>query len=264
MARGVRQGCPARGFLFTISFDPILRWTIGTISPRNDDVPGFLHPEARYDPQPAKFLSAMIGPDGRQHVGLLHGASVDWLAPKLLRPSGALSHSWWVSRPMRSHFWGVSGPGPCSRSRLVLKKTINTKDLSLGIDISGINMISKAARFRVVSRSGILAVGVSMIDEAWNSQLALLHVLGHEGHAQWIDVSMSASVHSACRLVMALQRSFLNTKNSQPRWPFHAIKHAHSILRKNKPTCLLKRRLASFWTPASQETHKAPFSPSFT
>ena len=26
MARGVRQGCPANGFLFAMAFDPIFRW----------------------------------------------------------------------------------------------------------------------------------------------------------------------------------------------------------------------------------------------
>ena len=26
MARGVRQGCPASGFLFAMAFDPIFRW----------------------------------------------------------------------------------------------------------------------------------------------------------------------------------------------------------------------------------------------
>ena len=28
MARGVRQGCPARGFLFVMAFDPIFRWLL--------------------------------------------------------------------------------------------------------------------------------------------------------------------------------------------------------------------------------------------
>ena len=59
-------------------------------------------------------------------------------------------------------------------------------DLGLGIDISGISMISKAARFRVASRSGTLATGLEVFDEAHNSQLALLAVLGPEWRAQWI------------------------------------------------------------------------------
>ena len=42
MARGVRQGCPARGFLFAMAFDPIFGWLQDAIIPRNPaglDVP---------------------------------------------------------------------------------------------------------------------------------------------------------------------------------------------------------------------------------
>ena len=35
MARGVRQGCLASGFLFALAFDPIFRWLENTIIPRN-------------------------------------------------------------------------------------------------------------------------------------------------------------------------------------------------------------------------------------
>ena len=35
MARGVRQGCPASGFLFAMAFDPIIRWLQDAIIPRN-------------------------------------------------------------------------------------------------------------------------------------------------------------------------------------------------------------------------------------
>ena len=35
MARGVRQGCPASGFLFAMTFDPIFRWLQDAIFPRN-------------------------------------------------------------------------------------------------------------------------------------------------------------------------------------------------------------------------------------
>ena len=35
MARGVRQGCPASGFLFAMAFDPIFRWLQESIIPRN-------------------------------------------------------------------------------------------------------------------------------------------------------------------------------------------------------------------------------------
>ena len=34
-ARGVRQGCPASGFLFAMAFDPIFRWLQDAIIPRN-------------------------------------------------------------------------------------------------------------------------------------------------------------------------------------------------------------------------------------
>ena len=37
MARGVRQGCPASGFLFAVAFDPIFRWLQESIIPRNVD-----------------------------------------------------------------------------------------------------------------------------------------------------------------------------------------------------------------------------------
>ena len=42
MARVVRQGCPASGFLFTMAFDPIFRWLQETIIPRNPDNLEFL------------------------------------------------------------------------------------------------------------------------------------------------------------------------------------------------------------------------------
>ena len=44
MARGVRQGCPASGFLFATAFDPIFRWLQESIIPRNVGNLGFLQP----------------------------------------------------------------------------------------------------------------------------------------------------------------------------------------------------------------------------
>ena len=44
MARGVRQGCPASGFLFAMAFDPIFRWLQETIIPKNPDNLDFLQP----------------------------------------------------------------------------------------------------------------------------------------------------------------------------------------------------------------------------
>ena len=35
MARGVRHGCPASGFLFAMAFDPIFRWLQESIIPKN-------------------------------------------------------------------------------------------------------------------------------------------------------------------------------------------------------------------------------------
>ena len=47
MARSVRQGCPASGFLFAMAFDPFFfRWLQDAIIPRNSDAPGFLQPVA--------------------------------------------------------------------------------------------------------------------------------------------------------------------------------------------------------------------------
>ena len=42
IARGVRQGCPASGFLFAMAFDPIFRWPQESIIPRNLDNLDFL------------------------------------------------------------------------------------------------------------------------------------------------------------------------------------------------------------------------------
>ena len=44
MARGVRQGCPASGFLVAMAFDPIFRWLQETIIPKNPDNLDFLQP----------------------------------------------------------------------------------------------------------------------------------------------------------------------------------------------------------------------------
>ena len=44
MARGVRQGCPARGFLFAMAFDLIFRWLQDAIIQRNLAGLDFLQP----------------------------------------------------------------------------------------------------------------------------------------------------------------------------------------------------------------------------
>ena len=44
IARGVRQGCPANGFLFAMAFDPIFRWLQKSIIPKNTDNLNFLQP----------------------------------------------------------------------------------------------------------------------------------------------------------------------------------------------------------------------------
>ena len=44
IARGVRQGCPASGFLFAMAFDPIFRWLQDAIIPWNPDGLDFLQP----------------------------------------------------------------------------------------------------------------------------------------------------------------------------------------------------------------------------
>ena len=47
MARGVRQGCPASGFLVALAFDPIFRWLQDAIIPRNPDGLDLLQPVFR-------------------------------------------------------------------------------------------------------------------------------------------------------------------------------------------------------------------------
>ena len=42
MARGVRQGCPASGFLFAIAFDTMFRWLHSSVIPRDLPVLDFL------------------------------------------------------------------------------------------------------------------------------------------------------------------------------------------------------------------------------
>ena len=44
MARSVRQGCPASGFLFAMAFDPIFRRLQDATTPRNPDGLDFLQP----------------------------------------------------------------------------------------------------------------------------------------------------------------------------------------------------------------------------
>ena len=44
MVRGVRQGCPASGFLCAMAFDPIFRWFQETVIPRNPCNLDFLQP----------------------------------------------------------------------------------------------------------------------------------------------------------------------------------------------------------------------------
>ena len=44
MAKGVRQGCPASGFLFAMAFDPIFRWLQEAVIPRNPHNLDFLQP----------------------------------------------------------------------------------------------------------------------------------------------------------------------------------------------------------------------------
>ena len=44
MVRGIRQGCPASGFLFATAFDPIFRWPHGSVISMNPTDPEFLQP----------------------------------------------------------------------------------------------------------------------------------------------------------------------------------------------------------------------------
>ena len=44
MANGVRRGCPASGFLFSMAFDPIFRWLQNAVIPRSPSGLDFLQP----------------------------------------------------------------------------------------------------------------------------------------------------------------------------------------------------------------------------
>ena len=44
MARGVRQGCPASGFLFVMEFVPIFRWLFDSVIPKDPALTDFLQP----------------------------------------------------------------------------------------------------------------------------------------------------------------------------------------------------------------------------
>ena len=62
MARGVRQGCPASGFLFAMAFDPIFRWFQESINPKNPDNLDFLQPvQCAYADDLAVASSSFIG-----------------------------------------------------------------------------------------------------------------------------------------------------------------------------------------------------------
>ena len=42
MMRGVWQGCPASGYLFTMAFDPVFRWLLSSVFPPESCRPWFL------------------------------------------------------------------------------------------------------------------------------------------------------------------------------------------------------------------------------
>ena len=106
VASGVRQGCPASGFLFTVAFDPIFRWVHDSIIPRNPAVPDFLQhsPCAHADDfamaSSFRSLMAALSPafvvvdrvaglnlDHRKYCGVQYGSDschelLDWVSTK--------------------------------------------------------------------------------------------------------------------------------------------------------------------------------------
>ena len=96
MARGVRQGCLASVFLFTMAFDPIFRWLQETIIPKNPDNLDFLQPaQCAYADDLAVASSSF-----RELMSALAPAfrSVDYIAGLNFKLSQMLLGSVWQRR----------------------------------------------------------------------------------------------------------------------------------------------------------------------
>ena len=169
MARGVRQGCPASGFLFAMAFNPIFRWLHDSIIPRNPVAPDFLQPS------PCAY-----GDD--------FAVAASFFQTLLTALSRALL-------PL--------GPAVPCRPDLPRAGSV----CGLGIDLFGIRILSVAARFRTAANSNTLAGGLAKISAAREHDGASHFALTSEWEEKFLKTSMGHSTMEACEGVRHLDHA---------------------------------------------------------
>ena len=79
---GVRQGCPASGFLFAMAFDPIFRWLHDSIITRNPAAPDFLQPSPCAYADDLEVAASSFQCLMAAVPGLCGGGSGGWTQPR--------------------------------------------------------------------------------------------------------------------------------------------------------------------------------------